>query len=84
MVDTSFLEARITAVKARFVLWEEAITQISTGAVQSFTVDTGQTRQVVTMVNITEARNSMAAEYSLLYSLESRLYGGSVTARPGY
>lgn len=84
MVDTDFLEERIAAVKARILLWEEAITQISGGAVQSFTIDTGQTRKVVTMANISESRRAMEAEYSLLYSLEARCYGGSVTARPGY
>jgi len=84
MVDTTFLEERIAAVKARILLWESAITQISTGAMQSFTIDTGQTRKVVTMANITEARNAMDAEYSLLYALEARCYGGSVTARPDF
>jgi len=84
MVDTDFLETRIAAVKARIILWETAITQVSTNAVQSFTIDTGQTRKVVTMANITEAQNAMNAEYSLLYALEARCYGGSVTARPDF
>ena len=84
MVDTTFLEERIAACKARILLYEAAITQISSGAVQSFSIDTGQTRKVVTMANITEAKNSLKGEFELLYALEARCYGGSVTARPGY
>ena len=84
MVDTDFLEERIAAVKARILLWEAAITQISTGAVQSFSIDTGQTRKVVTMANISESRRAMEAEYTLFYALAARCYGGSLTARPGF
>ena len=85
MLSATYLEARIAATEARILGYETAISTLTTGGAQSFTLDTGQTRQVVTMFNITEIRKALVADISLLADLCNLLYGtGTVTARPAW
>jgi len=85
MYTTTYLEARIAATEARILAYETAISTLTVGGAQSFTLDTGQTRQVVTMINITEMRKALVADLSLLADLCALLYGtGTVTARPAW
>ena len=82
--DTAFWEARLTAKKAAIVAYEAAITAVAGGA-QSYSLDTGQTRQVVTKANITEMRNMVAQLESDISTLQQRLYGcGRTYVRPGW
>ena len=82
--DTAFWEARLAAKKAAIVAYEAAITAVAGGA-QSYSLDTGQTRQVVTKANITEMRNMVAQLESDISTLQQRLYGcGRTYVRPGW
>lgn len=66
------------------VAYEEAIIAVSSGAVQSFSLDTGQSRQLVTKKNISTLSSALEAAYALLAALEARLYGASIQAVPGW
>ena len=52
--DSAFLEQRLAACEAAIVAYEAALAAFATGNVQSYTLDTGQTRQTVTKANLTE------------------------------
>jgi hypothetical protein len=82
--DTTWLEERIAAKKARIVKLEAAIDAVADGA-QSYSIDTGQTRQVVTRANLSEIRNMITRLESEISTLQQRLYGcGRFQARPGW
>lgn len=84
-MSATFLKSRIEAVKSAIVEAEQAESDILSGAISSYSLDTGQTRQSVTSFNISELRNYIDSLYNRLSTLEARLYGsGSVTTRPDW
>src|SRR3954469_25728387 len=54
--DRAFWEGRLAEKKTALAAYDGAITALAGGA-QSYSLDTGQTRQVVTKANLTEMRN---------------------------
>jgi hypothetical protein len=83
-ITDAFLEEQITATKALIVAYQAAVLSLGTGAVQSYQLDTGQTRQLVTKANLGSLRLSLDSLYNLLATLEARLCGAGVYARPGF
>ena len=84
-MNAEFLQARITATKAQITAYEDAVTAIVTNGAQSYTLDTGQTRQVVTKLNIASIQSGLDSLYNRLATLEARLNGSGVThGRPGW
>jgi len=85
-MDREFLEARITATKAAIVAYEDAITFLGTqGGIQSYTLDTGQNRQLVTRADIPAMNRMINSLYNRCATLQTRLTGsGVITARPGW
>lgn len=84
-MDTTFLQERITATKALIVIYEGAITAIVTNGAQSYTLDTGQSRQTVTKVDIAQLNASLDGLYNRLCTFQARLDGsGSGIVRPGW
>jgi hypothetical protein len=82
--DSEWLKERIAAKKAQIVAFDAALTALAGGA-QSYSLDTGQTRQVVTKANLTELRNVIAQLESDISTLNMRLYGcGRFNVRPGW
>ena len=82
--DREFWEGRIAAKKALIAQLDEALLAIAGGA-QSYSIDTGQTRQVVTKANVTETRNTIAQLESDISTLQMRLYGcARLQVRPGW
>ena len=82
--DRAWLEERLAAKKAMIVAFEAAITALAGGA-QNYSIDTGQTRQVVTKANLSEMRNMVRELESDIATLRLRLTGcGSVQVRPGW
>ena len=65
MADAAWIQARIDAKKALIVKVETAIDAVASGA-QSYSLDTGQTRQTVT-------KSSLGQLTALLSKLESDL-----------
>ena len=77
-MDATFVQDRITATKAAIVAAETAETAIMGGTMQSYSIDTGQTRQVVTKFNITELRKYIDSLYNRCATLQARLTGSGV------
>jgi hypothetical protein len=79
-MDSTFLQARIDATKTQIIAFEGALTAFAAnGALQSYTIDTGQTDQTVTRANLTQLRNTVTSLYNQLATLEARLTGGGST-----
>ncbi len=84
-MDGDFLTDRITKTKELIVIYETAISELVGGQAQSYTLDTGQSRQTVTKANITELNDSLDKLYNRLAVFEARNgRGGGVTVRPSW
>lgn len=84
-MDSTFLNARITATKNQIAALEDAALSLSSGAITSYTLDTGQSRQVVTKSNINLINKTIDSLYNRLATLEARLNGsGTVVGRPAW
>jgi 3'-phosphoadenosine 5'-phosphosulfate (PAPS) 3'-phosphatase len=84
VIDRAWLEDRVTATKAAIIATEEAILQLSSGA-QSYTLDTGQTRQVVTKADIASLRLQLNELENRLAGLDAKLCGtGGTRIIPGW
>lgn len=82
-MDSAFIQARITATKAQIVAYETAAEALATGGVQSYTLDTGQSRQTVTRLDLDALQKTIDSLYNRCATLEARLNGsGTVTTRP--
>jgi hypothetical protein len=86
MSSRQFWLDRITRTKELIIAWEEAESQLSQGSVQSYTIDTGQTRQTVTRADLSSIRAEVDSLMNRLVTLEARLgLGGAViNVRPGW
>ncbi len=83
-MDNSFLQDRIDATKKLIIAYEDAMLALSEGA-QSYTLDTGQTRQTVTKLNLSTIRSTIDTLYNRYATLETRLNGnGSIHVRPDW
>lgn len=83
-MDSEFLQQRIEATKALIVAYEDAVTALTTGGVQSYTLDTGQSRQTVTRLEIATLQRNIDSLYNRLVTLQARLNGGAVSVRPAW
>lgn len=84
-MDQAFLKERIEATKRQIVAYEDAVSQLSSGAVQSYSLNTGQTTQNVTRFDVARLNGDIDGLYNRLSTLEARLNGsGVVIARPGW
>jgi hypothetical protein len=79
-----WLDERIAAKRAAILAFETGILALAGGA-QSYSLDTGQTRQVVTKSNLSEMRNMIARLESDLSTLMLRRFGcANLQVRPGW
>lgn len=84
-MDPAFLQARIDKTKELIVAYEDAVLSLTNGQISQYTLDTGQSRQVVTKLNIATLNNAIDALYNRLVTLEARQTGnGSLTVGPGW
>lgn len=84
-MDRTFIQARITATKAQIIAYETAIDAIIAGGIQSYDLDTGQSVQKVTKLNLAATQRTLDSLYNRCATLEARLNGsGVVTGRPGW
>jgi hypothetical protein len=83
VITREWLEERVTATKAAIIATEAAILALSSGA-QSYTLDTGQTRQVVIKADIASLRLQLNELENRLSMLDARLCGGGVNIIPGF
>jgi hypothetical protein len=61
---------------------ETALLALITGGAQSYTMDTGQTRQTVNKLDVPALQRQLNGAYALLDALETRAGSGSVIAGP--
>ena len=84
MIDKQLTLDRIAAIKNQIIAYEQAIIALNSG-IQSYTLDTGQNKTIVTRANIKEIQGSVDALYNRLDVLTARLNGGNcVTVTPGF
>ena len=85
-MDREFLQARIDATKDLIERWENALVILAANnGIQSYTIDTGQSRQVVTRSDIGTINRIIDSLMNRLATLEARLNGsGVVNVRPGW
>jgi hypothetical protein len=82
-MDTqAYINERITATKSLIEAYETAQLSIISGAIESYTIDTGQNRTTVNKLNVSMLSNQIDALYARLAMLQARLNGGSVTVVP--
>lgn len=84
-MNSSDIQARITATKAQIDAYEAAALALATGGVQSYTLDTGQTRQTVTRLDLDAIQKTLDMLYNRCVTLEARLNGGNTSiTRPAW
>lgn len=81
--ETEWLKERVAATKALIVKYEEAIDAVSTG-VQSYSLDTGQTRQVVSKAQLGSLQLTLQRLETRLAAYQQRLCGAQTYVRPGW
>ena len=83
--DRQFLTTQITAVEAQITAYQDAITALTVGGVAQYTLDTGQSSQSVTKLNLTALNRAIDGLYNRRATLMTRLNGCGVhTMRPGW
>lgn len=89
MATVAWVTARIARTQSTIVAVETAIEALAGGA-QSYTLDTGQTRQTVTKANLSELRNLLKFYEERLAGLDAELAivngtsGSTGYARPAF
>jgi hypothetical protein len=81
--DEAFIRARITAVEAQIVAYEAAVLALGSG-VQSYELDTGQTRQRVTKVDLLRLSGILDSLMNRRQTLRALLNGGGTHVIPGF
>lgn len=84
-MDVTYWVARIDATKVLIEAYENAALDLVAGNIESYTLDTGQSRQTVTRVNIASLQRVIDSLYNRLVTLEQRAYGGATAmGRPAW
>lgn len=84
-MDKAWLQKRIDKTKNLIEQYEDAQLQLSSGAIQSYTIDTGQTNQTVTKMNLSTIQRTIDSLYNRLAWLEQRRNGErTFNARPDW
>jgi hypothetical protein len=81
--DSTFLDARIAAVEATIVAFEAAVLALNTG-VQSYELDTGQTRQRVTKADLIRLSGMIDSLMNRRQTLRALRCGGATHVTPSY
>lgn len=83
-MDTAFLKESLATTKALIRAYEAASLALGNG-VQSYTLDTGQSRQTVTKLDLGMLNKTLDSLYNRCATMEARLTGsGTVTIRPAW
>jgi hypothetical protein len=78
-ITATWLQSRIDKTKTAIESIEDAILALSTGKLQSYTIDTGQTRQTVTKKDISRLNVDLDKLYLRLDWLDARLNGSGTS-----
>lgn len=84
-INSKWLQDRITALQAQIDVYEAATLALGTGNIQSYDLDTGQTRQKVTKLDIADLNKVIDSLYNRLSMLCVRKDGsGVIISKPGW
>lgn len=84
-MSREYFLTKIASTKTLIDAYEAAILALGgQGAVQSYTLDTGQSRQTVTRADLATLNKTLDSMYNRLAVLEARIYGATITARPAW
>ncbi len=83
-MDSAFIQARITATQALIVVYEDAIAALATAGTQSYKLDTGQTVQMVTRLDLRSLGEVLKSLENRCATYEARLYGSTLNGRPAW
>lgn len=78
-----FYSDRLAIAKTQLTALDAAITALELGA-QSYSLDTGQSRQTVARHQIGDLYRRQTSLMQQIADLEARVNGGSFVARPGF
>lgn len=81
--DNKWYRDRIARTRQAIERYEDAIEALSSGA-QTYHLDTGQTRQIVTRAQLSQLKNTLQYLENRLSTLEARVCGATVIGRPGF
>jgi hypothetical protein len=83
--DTAFWQGRLAVAKAQLALYDDAINALVVQNLDSYTLDTGQSRQTVTKQNLGKLQEIQQSLENKVATINARLTGcNSVTMRPGW
>jgi len=85
MACSTFMQERITKTKTLIVAYEDALLALATGGVQEYRLNTGQSDQKVTKMDVKDLQNTVDSLYNTLATLEARCTGnGTKIGRPAW
>jgi hypothetical protein len=83
-MDATFLQEQIDYWTALILVYQTALTALSTGTLKSYTLSTGQTTQTVTKKDTFRLTETLNEAYRMLDYFDIRLNGGvTLQVRPG-
>lgn len=83
--EDDFLQARLTKTEALIVEYETAVEALVAGQIESYELDTGQTKQIVKRHNLTMLNRAIDSLYNRRVTIQARMGIGGVTlVRPSW
>jgi len=79
----SFLQGRIDVIMAKITALDNAMLALSSGAIQHYSLDTGQSRTIVTKTRIDRIQAVINSLMNQLVTLNARLTGCGTSAVRG-
>lgn len=84
-MSRTFFVQQIAKVQVQITAYEDVLTFFAVNnTVQSYTLNTEQSVQTVTRAQLSSIRVLLDNLYNRLATLEARVYGSAITARPGW
>ena len=77
--NRDWLIQRLTATRTQIEELEDAVIALATGQIQSYTLDTNQSRQTVTKLELGTLQNAIDKLYTRCTMLEYKIYGGQAS-----
>ena len=78
-MSNAFIQTLIASTQAQIIVYQDASLALATGGIQSYTLDTGQSRQTVTKLDLEWINDAIDSLINRLVTLEARLNGGAST-----
>jgi len=83
-MDIAFLDERISDTKAKIVAYGLAVDALLAGGIAEYRLDTGQSIQRVTKIDIDQLNKAIDNLTNRLVTYQARRNGASVIVRPAY